>query len=105
VILVHDRQYGFVDQFSGTRILDEFPWSRHTIDPHEASGSAYGLLLVARTLATDIIQAFGFPEVPQITEVGEIRWPYIGSNGQNRVKSWAERQGVGIVATNLEQEP
>jgi hypothetical protein len=48
----------------------------------EDAATAQGRLIVARMLLTEIFQWFGYPEVPQITEDGKLRRPYIAHHNR-----------------------
>ena len=56
-------------------------------------------------LLSDIFQWFGYPEVPQISETGQLRRPYIGQRNRQQIEAWASTNGVEIVDTTLEVEP
>jgi Putative DNA-binding domain len=99
--LVQDRFHGVV-QPSTERRLMSVPPSRHTFDLDSAANDASGLLLTARMLATDTVQAFGLPEVLHIDDEGRARVRYFGSC-QNAVRQWADGHGAELSeATSVE---
>ena len=97
IALVHHRFHS-ITQRSTYRSLKSVPASRHTFDLGPASDDATGLLLTARMLATDTVQAFGLPEVLQIDDEGRIHANYFGyfGSGHDAVRHWAERYGAEL---------
>lgn len=87
--LVHDRFAGFTEPTTERR-LTRVPPSRHTFDLGAAADDATALLLTARMLATDTVQAFGLAEVLHVDEEGRVRFNYFGSS-RDAVRQWAER--------------
>lgn len=103
--LAHARQWGHPRPFSGTRVVPAVPASRHTLSLGDLASAGPSLLVAARTMLTDVFQAFGYPEVPQITENGEIRLPYVAKSNTPELTAWASRNGVATVETTVEDEP
>jgi hypothetical protein len=95
MVLVQDRFHGLV-QTSTERRLTQVPASRHTIDLDAAVDDAAGLLLTARMLGTDIVQAFGLAEVPHIDDEGRLRLNKFGPSSQGAVRQWADRHGADL---------
>jgi len=91
-------------QFNNTRTLVTLPVSRRTVNLGDCLTSA-GRLVVARMLMTDVFQAFGYPEVPQITEDGSIRKPYFARRDFPRVEQFAQESGITVIDSVLEKEP
>jgi hypothetical protein len=99
--LVQSRFHG-IEQPSAERRLTRVPPSRHTFDLGVAADDAGGLLLTARMLATETVQAFGLPEVLHIDDEGRVRLHYFGS-GRDAVRQWADRYGAELSdATSVE---
>lgn len=69
--------------------LSRAPTGRHTVDLDDAIASPSALLMVTRMLVTDLAQAFGLPESPQIT-----------ADGALRVRYWQDIERVRKVATD-----
>lgn len=90
--LVNDREHGFI-QATTERRLTHVPRSQHTFDLGAAGEDVTALLLTARMLVTDVIQAFGLAEVLHIDEEGGLRFNYFGAS-RDRVRQWAERYGA-----------
>jgi hypothetical protein len=72
----------------------------HTIDL-DVLNSHQELLITARLLATDLFQAFGIPEVPQITKEGALRMRYFVDRRQQFLTDWATQHGVGVTNATL----
>jgi hypothetical protein len=102
--LAHTRMMGARTTFSGTHRVSGDHASRSLISLEDAS-TPVGRLVVARMLLTDVFQWFGYPEVPQITEDGKLRAPYIAHQNRKLVETWAAANGVEMVDTALEVEP
>ncbi len=68
--------------------------AQHTIPLESLAGSDQDLLVSTRLVATDLVNAFGSPEVRQIDEGGRIRIRY--TREQKRVAEFAEAQGVEV---------
>lgn len=101
--LIHTRQ-GALMPFSGAHRVS----GGHHSTVHasfEDANTAQGRLIIARMALTEIFQWFGYPEVPQITEDGRLRRPYIADHNRREVEGWAATNGVEIVDTQLEVEP
>lgn len=68
--------------------------AQHTVPLESLTGSDQDLLVATRLVATDLLNAFGSPEVKQIDEHGRIRIRYIQE--QERVAEFAEAHGVEV---------
>jgi hypothetical protein len=102
--LTHSRFQGARMPFTGTHHVAASHVSRALINLDDAD-SAQNRLLIARMPLMAIFHWFGYPEVPQITEDGKLRRPYIGHQNRKQVESWATANGVEMVDTTLETEP
>jgi hypothetical protein len=69
--------------------------SRHTVSLDAITGSTTNLLLTARILLTEIMQAFGLPEVREITADGALRIQHFFD--RRDVEPLAGRHGVEVV--------
>ncbi len=105
-LLTHMRQFdgAIPQQFNNTRTLVTLPVSRRTVNLGDCL-TPTGRLVVARMLMTDVFQAFGYPEVPQITEDGSIRKPYYARRDFPRVEEFAKESGITVIDSVLEKEP
>jgi schlafen family protein len=103
VELIHIRQ-GPPMQFSGSHRVSGVERSTVLISLDDAA-TPQGRLVIARLALMGIFQWFGYPEVPQITDAGNLRRPYFGHQNRRGVESWAGSNGVEIVDTTVEVEP
>jgi len=101
--LIHVRQ-GLPMQFTGSHRVGGVERSTVLISLDDAA-TTQGRLVIARLALMGIFQWFGFPEVPQITDGGKLRRPYIGHPNRPGAERWAAATGVDIVETTLEVEP
>jgi hypothetical protein len=62
------------------------------------------LLIACRIILADFFQAFGVPEVEQISAEGRLRERYFRNDVQPELRSWAERVGASVVETTVEDE-
>jgi len=102
--LTHSRFHGVRQPFEGTHHVASPHVSRAFISLEDAV-TAQGRLIIARMQLAEIFQWFGYPDVPQITEAGKLRRPYIAQHNRPRVEAWATANGVEIVDTTIEVEP
>jgi hypothetical protein len=77
------------------RILRRPVTSRHTVSLEALTGSMTDVLLTARILLTEIMQAFGVPEVREITADGALRIQHFVD--RREVEPWAGRHGVAVI--------
>ena len=91
-------------QFSGSHRVSGVEHSTVLISLDDAA-TAQGRLVIARLALMGIFQWFGYPEVPQINDVGKLRRPYFGHQRRPAVERWAAADGVEIVDTTVEVEP
>jgi hypothetical protein len=68
--------------------------ARHTVSLESLVGSDQDLLVATRLIATDLVNAFGAPEVQQIDEQGRVRIRYV--HEQQRVAAFAESHDVEV---------
>jgi hypothetical protein len=73
--------------------------SRHTVSLDALTGTVTDVLLTARILLTDIVQAFGLPEVGEITPSGALRIRHFWDRQQ--IQPWAENHDVVVVEEYL----
>jgi Putative DNA-binding domain len=84
-----------VQQISNTIELEEVLPSRHTVDLLAIAEDDTEWMIATRLVATDLMQAFGVPEVLQISSSGALRSAYWGSDFQRYVR-WAESTGIEV---------
>jgi hypothetical protein len=84
-----------VETMPNTVELYVVPPSRHTVDLSAISASSTEWLLAARLVASDLLQAFGVPEVLQIGPSGQLRSHYWGNDNQAYI-GWANRSAVEV---------
>lgn len=65
-----------VDEWGSAHPVVDVPSSDHTIDLDAAVASPCDRMIVMRMLLADVFQAFGLPEVPQISNEGHLRPRY-----------------------------
>lgn len=102
--LTHSRSFGTRQPFEGAHHVASTHVSRAFISLEDAV-TAHGRLIIARMQLAEIFQWFGYPDVPQITEAGKLRRPYIAPQNRPRVEAWATANGVELVDTTLDVEP
>jgi hypothetical protein len=69
--------------------------AQHTLDLAAIAASNTEWMLATRLVATDLIQAFGVPEVLQISATGALRNFYWGAD-HARYAAWAEATGIEV---------
>ena len=72
--------------------------SRHTLSLDDLTGSQSRLLAASRLVLTDLFQAFGSPEVRQITPDGGLRIRHWSSSEHQSLRRWADANGVEVTA-------
>lgn len=103
VRLVHFRGFGNrAQEWSRSRRMRAPLRLTHTINL-ESLFRARELLITARTLLTEVFQAFGVPEVPQITTDGQLRRRYFVTQRHRQLQEWAEREGLEVIDSTLPQ--
>jgi Schlafen, AlbA_2 len=68
--------------------------ARHTVSLESLVGSDQDLLVATRLVATDLVNAFGSPEVQQIDEQGRVRIRYV--HDQQRLEAFAKSHDVEV---------
>lgn len=101
--LMHRRQWGLAEPRSRVEVSRPAV-SLHTIDVASCFGAGRELLIGCRLVLTDIYQAFGVPEVEQISEDGAVRRQYFSQRAQRDLVIWAGRHGVDVLETTLKEE-
>lgn len=101
--LVHGRN-GYMAEWDGSRRLSHFPTGSHQLNLEDCQ-SGTGLLVAARMVLTEVFQAFGVPEVPQIDDAGTIRRAYIQHENRADIQRWADARGVQLSDDNLNDGP
>lgn len=92
--LAHTRGFGRWEEL-GVRV-SHLPWMAHTVVT-DAALDGPGLLATVRLLATDLVQAFGVPELLQIDPEGRLRRDYFKSRWHDGLEQWASRNGADLV--------
>lgn len=101
--LMHRRRLGLIEPRSRVEVPRPAV-SLHTIDVASCFGAGRELLVGCRLVLTDIYQAFGVPEVEQISEDGALRHRYFSRWARQDLVTWAGRHDVDVLETTLEEE-
>lgn len=72
--------------------------------PLDALADGPGLVAAAYLLATDLLQDFGLPEVPQLTRNGELRSHYWNDGMHAGLRQWATHNNVTVTDSLLPGE-
>ncbi|MEU4352911.1 hypothetical protein [Streptomyces sp. NPDC023838] len=82
----------------GSHLLSEPPEVTSVFDIDDLAEDGPSLITATSTLATGLIQHFGYPEALQMTAEGSIRKQYWSTERYGpRVWQWAEEAGVLVV--------
>ena len=68
--------------------------SRQKVSLDEIAAVGPDLLVATRLVATDLVHAFGSPEVRQIAPDGRLRIRHLG--GERELRHWAEKHGIDV---------
>jgi hypothetical protein len=99
--LGHTRGHGFPNAWSGSFVVSEIPVAEVVADLDDLAASSSELLVALHAALTDVVQSFGIAELAQLTDRGQLRWPYWNREHRPWVKAWAERCGVNIIDEQL----
>ena len=101
--LVHSRQ-GTDLALEGSHEIRNPQRNYHQINLEDCQAGGRRLS-VGRMLLTDVFQAFGMPEVLQISSAGALRRRYFRHERMAQVDVWATTNGVHIIETVPSEEP
>jgi hypothetical protein len=73
--------------------------ARNTLPLEAMAGSDQNLLAATRVIATDLVNAFGAPEVHQIDDQGRVRLPYVPE--AQRIEAFAESHAVEVTRDRI----
>lgn len=77
------------------------PVGRRTINLDEIASSGKGLAIAAHLVLNDLIQGFGFPEVPQLTADGAIRIRYFPREYHDHIRNVVKHSDLEITTDTL----
>ncbi|MBL6275342.1 ATP-binding protein [Micromonospora fiedleri] len=92
---------GWANDPIGTESITEQPYADTVADLDDLCTGGSGLVATTYRLTSELFQAFGAPEVAQITADGEIRLPEWNRSGHERIARWAEATGVQVLSEAL----
>lgn len=105
IAVLHNRQFAMWKRVPRTRSLTRFPVSRHTISLDSIASNPTERLVATRLVLTDLVQGFGLAELYQVRPTGEIRRQYWSRHyQQSLITEWAEKAGVTMVDTTIDEE-
>jgi hypothetical protein len=85
----------FWEEYRRGRSLSRAPSvGTHTISLDAVTSSAVEWMAATRLLSTDLVHAFGLPEVIHITEEGHLNRTYLGDQA---VAGWRSATGIPVV--------
>jgi len=96
----HARDHGFPQSRSRTAVREAVRAEAVAALDHLASPSA-PLIATAARLIDEMGQAFGIPELGQLTRDGRVRRPYWGVRRQQAVVEWAEQNEIQVTDDDL----
>lgn len=103
VALGHSRGHGgaFPDAWGGSFAITDIPAGQSVADLDDIASSAIDLLTGLYGALNDVVQSFGVAELAQLTDQGQLRWPYFNHERRPHLKAWAELNGVEIIEEQL----
>jgi len=96
----HSRS--FSDSRSRYPLIDNPPAAEAAASLDDLAEPGPVLVSVAAALADEIGQAFGVPEMGQLSRDGEVRRRYWGHGWQQRIVAWAEQHNIPVSDATLQ---
>ncbi|MEU0184167.1 ATP-binding protein [Streptomyces sp. NPDC006207] len=93
--LVHYRFFGGRASL-GSRMVTSPPSATTVADIDDLASEGPELVAAAYRLGSHLVQAFGRPEILQLTAAGALRWNYWGEHSRPSVEAWAKAKGIDI---------
>ncbi len=100
----HGRFHGMADTRSRVAIRDELVTAEAVAPLDDLAAGGRTLAATAAQLIDEIAQAFGIPELGQLSRDGKLRSRYWGNTWSQQIVAWAQQQGIevtGTVATGI----
>ncbi|MFJ5217153.1 helix-turn-helix domain-containing protein [Streptomyces sp. NPDC088354] len=94
--LIQYRAYSGGDEY-GTRRVTVPPSATTVADIDDLAAEGPELVAAAYRLGSELFQAFGIAEIPQMTAAGEFRQRYWLSQARPTVEAWAKKNGVSMI--------
>lgn len=82
--------------WNGTHSLATALGEVERVDADSVGEPSSKFMIVAHRLVSELLQAFGMPECPQIDQDGRVRIKYWGSQFSGEMAAWAERHQIEI---------
>ncbi|MFF0721859.1 helix-turn-helix domain-containing protein [Micromonospora sp. NPDC003816] len=92
---------GWPNEPIGPDAVTEQPYADTVADIDDLCTGGSGLVATTHRLASELFQAFGAPEVAQVTAEGAIRIRHWHRSGQAEITRWAEASGVPVLTETL----
>lgn len=102
VELGHERRQ-FADSYSVRSAWEGVLTATTVASLDDAVTPGPALVAIAARLLSEISQAFGVPELSQVTLAGEIRLPYWSRDIQKEVEAWGVAFGVTLLRDTIEE--
>jgi hypothetical protein len=104
IALGHSRGHGggaFPDAWGGSFTVTDMPAGEALADLDDIAAHTTELLIALHPALNDVVQSFGVAELAQLTEQGQLRWPYFNHDRRPHVRAWADRHRVEIIEEQL----
>jgi hypothetical protein len=96
--LAHRRGFMSTGGMLGDQIVTQPVQPAEQVIPLDSlADDGSDLVSAVYLLCSDLFQVFGFPEVPQVTRSGQLRWPYWSNDRRPQLEAWAGQVGVEVI--------
>ncbi|MDG4796898.1 ATP-binding protein [Micromonospora sp. WMMD1082] len=92
---------GWPNEQIGSDTIIEQPYADTVADIDDLCAGDRGLVATTHRLTSELFQAFGAPEVAQVTAEGAIRIRHWHRSSQAAITRWAEESGVQVLTETL----